>query len=68
MISNMTIRSVSTSFQRRAVTRAAGTRLAGAIAVAVMDALVLFLAASAGGDSGERTVASAISAAAGWRA
>jgi hypothetical protein len=42
--------------------------LAAAIAVAVMGALVLFLAASAGGDSGERTLASAISAAARSRA
>jgi hypothetical protein len=41
----MKIRSASTSFQRRLVARAAGAVIAGAIAIAFMAALLLFLAA-----------------------
>ncbi|WP_280156028.1 hypothetical protein [Piscinibacter sp. XHJ-5] len=64
----MKIRNAPSSFQRRLVARAAGAVLAGAIGVAVMAALLLFLAACRGGDSGDPAVGQAVSGAAAFSA
>lgn len=56
-------RRASPSFQRRIAVRAEAM-YAGAIAAAIMGALMLLLAACSGGEPGERSVASAVSGAA----